>query len=224
MKTGPADTLEPPARLGLVLADGHPLLLQGMQQLFRGEPDLDVLACCTNGEDTLNAVDDHRSALLVLDFRLPSAGGLAVLDALRQRPYSIRVVLLTDRISQDEMTEALRFGVRGVALKNMAPPLLVQCVRQVRQGRMWIEHSSAGATLEQMHRHETGRRELRRTLTRRELQVLQFVAGGLRNKEITAKLDIAEGTVKIHLHNIYEKLGMSDRVQLALRARDEGLV
>jgi DNA-binding NarL/FixJ family response regulator len=89
---------------------------------------------------------------------------------------------------------------------------------------MWFEQEMFGAVIERMRRRDAGQQELRRRLTPRELQVLQLVAAGLRNTDITDRLKIAEGTVKIHLHNIYEKLGTTDRVKLALRARDDGLV
>jgi DNA-binding NarL/FixJ family response regulator len=213
-----------PEKVGLVLADGHPIVLQGMRHLFQAEADLDVLVCCTNDEETLEAVVRCEPIVLVLDLRLPRNGGLAVLRAVAQERIATRVVLLTASINESEMAEAIRLGVKGVVLKEMTPRLLVQCVRQVGRGATWFENGSVGAVVERMLRHETGMRELGRRLTPRELQVLRCVAGGLRNKEITARLDITEGTVKIHLHNIYEKLGMRDRLQLALRARDEGLV
>ena len=162
--------------------------------------------------------------VLVLDLRLPRNGGLAVLRALAQERIATRVVLLTASISESEMTEAIRLDVKGIVLKEMTARLIVQCIQHVGRGGTWFENESMGAVVERLIRRETGMRELGQRLTPRELQVLRFVAGGLRNKEITARLDITEGTVKIHMHNIYEKLGVRDRVQLALRARDEGLV
>lgn len=213
-----------PERVGLVLADGHPIVLQGMRHLFRAEADLEVLVCCTNDEETLDAVVRHQPLVLVLDLRLPRHGGLPVVRALAQQRILTRIVLLTPSISASEMTEAIGLGVKGVVLKEMTPRLLVQSIRHVGRGATWFENGSVGAALEQMLRREAGRQELAQKLTRRELEVLRFVAGGLRNKEITARLAITEGTVKIHMHNIYEKLGMRDRLQLVLRARDEGLV
>jgi DNA-binding NarL/FixJ family response regulator len=106
----------------------------------------------------------------------------------------------------------------------MAPALLVQCVRHVCQGGMWFEHETFGAVIDGMQRREAGVRELRQLLTRRELEVLQLVASGKTNADISETLKIAEGTVKIHVHNLYEKLETRNRLQLALRARECGLV
>jgi DNA-binding NarL/FixJ family response regulator len=217
----PRDMPEP---VSLVLADGHPIVLQGMRHLFETEADLDVLASCTTDEETLDAVVRLQPAVLVLDLRLPRNGGLAVVRALAQKRHSTHVVLLAASVGESEMTEAIRLGVKGIVLKEMTPQLLLQSIRHVGRGATWFENGSVGAALAQMLRHETGRRALVQKLTRREVEVLRFVAGGLRNKEITTRLNITEGTVKVHMHNIYEKLGMRNRLQLVLRARDEGLV
>jgi DNA-binding NarL/FixJ family response regulator len=210
--------------IDLVLADGHPIVLQGLRHCFRWEADLDVIASCTSDETTLSAIDAYDPVGLVLDLRLPDTGGLRVLRVLSAQGRSTRVVLLSDSITEHEMSEAIRLGVRGIILKAMAPALLVQCVRQVCQGGMWFEHETFGAVIEGMHRREAGVRDLRQRLTRREVEVLQLVAAGHTNGEITEALKIAEGTVKIHVHNLYEKLGTRNRLQLALRARESGLV
>ena len=216
--------MEPSDKIGLVLADAHPIVLLGMKHCLQSEADLEVIDCCTNDEQTIDAVVRNKPAGLVLDLCLPRSGGLAVLRALSRQGHSTGVALLTESIDESEMSEAVRLGVRGVVLKEMAPQLLVQCIRQVCQGGMWFELEIFGAVIERMRRREADLRELRQRLTRRELQVLQLVAVGLRNMEITARLKITEGTVKSHLHNIYEKLGTRDRLQLALRARESGLV
>jgi DNA-binding NarL/FixJ family response regulator len=210
--------------IGLVLADGHPIVLHGLRHCFRWEADLDVVACCTSDEATLRAVDACDPVGLVLDLRLPESGGLRVLRTLSAQRRSTRVVLLADSITEHEMSEAIRLGVRGVILKAMAPALLIQCVRQVCQGGMWFEHETFGSVIAGMHRREAGVRDLRQRLTRREVEVLQLLAAGHTNGEITGALKIAEGTVKIHVHNLYEKLGTRNRLQLALRARESGLV
>ena len=216
--------MEPPARIRLVLADAHPIVLRGMLHCLQAEADLEVMDCCTSDEQTIDAVARNNPAGLMLDLRLPRSGGLAVLRALSRRGHTASVALLTDTISENEMSEAVQLGVRGVVLKEMAPQFFVQCIRHVCRGGTWFEHEICGAVLERMSRRESGLRELRQRLTRRELQVLQLVAEGLRNIEITDRLKITEGTVKNHLHNIYGKLGTGDRLQLALRARDSGLV
>jgi DNA-binding NarL/FixJ family response regulator len=209
-------------RISLVLADAHPIVLEGMWHLFRKERDLDTLACCSREEETLAALERHRPAILVLDLHLPARGGLAVLRNLPTTNCP-KVVLAAGSIAKDAIADALHLGVRGVVLKEMAPDLIVKCIRQVHQGAMWLEHASAFAAVNRMLRQESDLERLKHSLTRRELEVLQLVAGGLRNRDITGRLKISEGTVKIHLHHIYEKLGARDRVDLVLRAREGGL-
>jgi DNA-binding NarL/FixJ family response regulator len=213
-----------PRPVGLVLADGHPIVLQGMQHLFQAEPDLQVFAACESDDDTVDAVLRYEPDVLVLDLRLPRRGGLAVLRNLARRRLATKVVLLATSIREREMTEAVRLGAKGVVLKEMAPRFFVQCIRQVHGGAMWIENRGFGQIVERIVRCAPNLREAGRRLTPRELEIVQLVADGLRNKDITARLKITEGTVKIHLHNIYEKIGTNDRLQLALLARDEGLV
>src|SRR2546422_859785 len=166
-------------RIGLVLADAHPIVLQGMQHLFHLEPDLDVLACCTSEEETLSAVDRYQPGILVLDPLLPGRGGLALLGELTARRLPPRVVLLAGSASESEMAEALRLGVRGVVLKATAPELLVACIRSVNQGAIWLETASASAVLDRIVRREAGLDQLKDTLTRRELEILRLAAGGL---------------------------------------------
>ena len=211
------------APVGLVLADGHPIVLQGMERLFQAEGDLAVLATCTSDAETIAAIQVHKPEVLMLDLRLPSGGGLAMLRELASLRLPMRVVLLATAISETEMVDAVRLGVSGVVLKEMAPRFFVQCIRHVQTGAMWFENRLFGAAVERMARSQPTLLEGSQRLTPRELEVARLVANGLRNKEITERLSVSEGTVKIHLHNIYEKLGTNDRVKLALRVRSEGL-
>jgi DNA-binding NarL/FixJ family response regulator len=220
--TLPERPAQPHERISLVIADAHPIVLEGMQHLFRKERDLKVLACCATAEETLSAVERHHPAVLVLDLHLPARGGLATLRSL-PNTHCPRVILVAGSIGKDTMAVALHLGVRGVVLKEMPSDLIVKCVRQVHQGALWLEHTSAFAALNRLLRQGSELERLKHSLTRRELEVLQLVAGGLRNKDITGRLKITEGTVKIHLHNIYVKLGARDRVDLVLRAREGAL-
>lgn len=208
----------------LVLADDHPIILDGLDMLFRMEKDMQVVARCVNGEETLQAVRQHRPDILILDIRMPGKDGLAVLREMKRDSLPTRVILLTVALSEDEALEALRLGVRGVVLKEMAPQMLVQCVRKVHAGEQWLERRSAERALEKLLARESGAREAASILTPRETEIVRMVAAGLRNKEIADRLSISEGTVKIHLHHIYEKLGLDGRLELALYAQDRGLV
>ena len=210
--------------ISLVLADDHPIILDGLEMLFRAEQDFQVLARCVNGEETIQAVRQHRPDILILDIRMPGKDGLAVLREVKKDSLPTRAVLLTVGLDEDDLLEAIRLGVRGVVLKEMAPQMLVQCVRKVHAGEQWLEKRSVGRALEKMLLREAGERQVAGVLTPRELEIMRMVAAGLRNKEIAESLSISEGTVKIHLHHIYEKLHLGGRLELALYAQERGLV
>ncbi len=209
--------------ISLVLADDHPIVLEGLGELFGREKDLQVLAKCRTGRETLQAVRAHRPDVLVLDIRMPEMDGLAVLRAIRQEKLAARVVVLTAAVDEAEVLECMRLGVQGVVLKEMALDSLVQCVRKVHGGEQWLERRSTARLLEKLLRREAGEHSVAEVLTPREIQVVRMVALGRRNKEIARDLSIEEGTVKIHLHNIYEKLKLDGRVALTLFAQDKGL-
>ena len=211
-------------RIRLVLADDHPIVLDGLEALFRLEPDFQVVARCVNGEETLQAVRQHRPDVVLLDVRMPRMDGLAVLRELHKDRMPTRVVLLAAELGKHEALEALRLGVAGMVLKELAPRLLVECVRKVHAGEQWIEKRSYSGALETLLRREAGAREAGGVLTPREIEMVRMVAGGLRNKEMSERLAITEGTVKIHLHNIYHKLKVQNRVELTLYAQEKGLV
>lgn len=207
----------------MILADDHPLVLNGLYHLLQEYPDFQVLDRCSSGTEALAAVRKNRPDVLVLDLLMPGKDGLEVardLNALGDPP---RIVLLTAQLHEDQLIEALRLGVRGFVLKEMATKLLVECLRRVHAGGQWLEKDSASRAMEKLVRREARNREIASLLTPREIEVVAMVAKGLSNKEIGAQLFIAEGTVKIHLHNIYEKLGIARRAELTRVAEEYGL-
>jgi DNA-binding NarL/FixJ family response regulator len=208
----------------LILADDHPIVLDGLEQLFRLEEGLDVVARCRDGEETLLAVRTLAPDVLVLDVRMPGADGIEVLRALQKERIPTRVVLLTAALEDEQLLDAIRAGARGVVLKDMAPQLLVEAVRAVLGGGQWLEKGLGGRALTRLLQRERGLAEAARHLTPRELEIVRMVAQGLRNRAIAERLFITEGTVKVHLHNIYEKLGIDGRVELTLYAQEKGLV
>jgi DNA-binding NarL/FixJ family response regulator len=146
-----------------------------------------------------------------------------MLRALNGDPVSPRIVLLTAEIDDQATLEALRLGVHGIVLKEMPSQSLLQCLRKVYSGEHWVEHRSVGRALATFVQREAALREISRVLTAREIEVVRMLAGGLRSAAIASKLHVSEGTVKTHLHRIYEKLGVEGRVQLALLAREKGI-
>jgi DNA-binding NarL/FixJ family response regulator len=127
-------------------------------------------------------------------------------------------------LSEDELAEAVRLGVRGLVLKEMSPRLLIQCIRQVHAGELWLEKRSVSVALERLLRDEASRNDAAKLLTPRDLDIVKLVAIGLRNSEIAERLFISEGTVKVHLHNIYQKIGVDSRTRLARYAQTNRLV
>ena len=208
----------------LVLADDHPFILDALEGLFRLENDIEVVARCSDGVQAIEAVEVFDPDLLILDMSMPGADGLAVLRALKASGSGTRVVLLAAAVTDVQLVECLRLGVRGVVLKEMAPSMLVQCVRKVYEGDVWVEKQSITQAVDLMLRREAGGRELAGLLTQREIEVVRMVGEGLRNKEIALRLTLTEGTVKVHLHNIYGKLDLDGRLQLMKYARERGLV
>jgi DNA-binding NarL/FixJ family response regulator len=216
-------SLETTMPIRLVLADAHPLILIGLQHLFDQDDDFQVVACCRDGTELLQTVRQHRPDVLILDPRLPGKDGWGVLQELAQDSFPIRIVLLTSEVDADEALKAVHLGVSGVVLKEMAEHLLVQCVRKVHAGDHWVERRSISRALDKLLQREAGQRKLEKILTPREREIVHLVACGLRNREVAEKLTISEGTVKIHLHHIYEKLQMHSRLALMQYAYAQGL-
>jgi len=208
----------------LVLADDHPLILQALASLLRPEEGFEVVAACGHGVEALEAVRRHRPDILVLDLRMPGLSGLDVLRALAAEKLATRTILLTAMIRDDEMLEAIRLGIKGVLLKEMALASVVQCVRKVHAGENWLEKRSVARTLDKLMRRESGARDAAGVLTPRELEMVQMIGRGLRNKEIASQLSIGEQTVKVHLSRIYAKLGVDGRLALLRYAEDNGLL
>jgi DNA-binding NarL/FixJ family response regulator len=207
----------------IIIADDHPVVRRGLMQFIADEDELEVVAECADGESALEAVTRHAPDVLIVDLQMPRLNGMEVLRRLSEMPASPATVLLAGNISDDEVMEAMRMGAKGVVLKEMAPSLLVACIRKVATGATWLEKEAIGRALEKMLRHEQSRQKAREILTPREIDIVRMVASGLGNREIGEKLFISEGTVKTHLHSVYEKLGLKGRVQLANYAQEKGL-
>jgi len=208
----------------IALADDHPFILDGLDQLFRSEDDCEVIARCMNGEEALAAIGRLHPDVLVLDVRMPQMDGIELLRRLHERSDPTKVILLTASLDDARLLEAFRLGARGLVLKESAPRLLVESIRQVAAGdQSWNGSVIAGA-LRLVLQREQAVASMTSTLTPREVEVTRMVAAGLRNKEIAGRLDITEGTVKFHLHSIYEKLKIDGRYALMTYAREHGLV
>ena len=206
----------------IVIADDHPVVLGGLLKLFSAEPDCEVVASTSNGEEALSAIRTLTPDVLVLDLRMPGKDGIAVLREMRRNNLSAKVVLLT-AVENDDVLVAIRLGVQGVVTKDMALRLLVECVRIVHSGGRWIEKSAANRAVDRLLQRETGMRVMTKNLTPREVQIARMVADGLPSKHVAGRLAITEGTAKLHLHHIYSKLNLRGRVALMRYMQSHGL-
>jgi len=206
----------------VVLVDDHQIVLHGLRQLFDRQDDFRVVAACSDGPSAVAAVAKYDPDVLVLDLRMPHNSGLDVLRTLAGKHERCRRVLLTAAIRDDEVMEAMKLGVTGLVLKESAPEVLLECVRAVHEGRQWIERDTVTRALQTAIARDSGKAA--DALTPRELEIVRMVAQGLRNKAIAERLSISEGTVKVHLHNIYEKLGVDGRLELVLCAQQQRLI
>ncbi len=201
----------------LLIADDHPLVLKGVEGLF-DPAEFRIAAICTDGSAALDQIRAGVCNIAVIDLHMPGRTGLEILRAVRAEALPVKIVLLTATVEDATLVEAIQGEVDGLVLKESAASLLVTCVKSVRDGVSWIDKHAMTRAFNAL----TPTPHLAR-LTEREAEVARHVASGLRNKEIAARANITEGTVKMHLHNIYEKIGIGTRTELAIYVRDVGL-
>ena len=207
----------------IVIADDHPVVRKGLAEFLSDEEEMDVVAQCSDGASALSATRRLRPDILILDLRMPDMNGLEVVRQLNQEAHTVPVLLLAGNISDGEVVEAMRMGVKGIVLKEMAPNLLVASVRKVAGGGVWLEKDAVARAFERMLDQQEKREKVATSLTRREIEIVTMVAKGLANRDIGEALFISEATVKTHLHSIYEKTAVKGRMQLAAYAREHGL-
>lgn len=201
----------------VLIADDHPLMLSGIASMLRGT-NYEIVAKATDGRAALDAMASTRPDVLVLDVKMEGAGGMDVLRALRSKGDPIPVVFLTAHLDDDTLTEALQLEVNGIIMKDGAETLILDCLGQVCTGKKWFDQS----LLRRAHalRRSAGAEDgPLAPLSPRERTIAQLVARGLRNRQIGQELGLTEGTVKVALHRIYEKLGIARRIELAMLAK-----
>jgi DNA-binding NarL/FixJ family response regulator len=201
-------------RISIVIADGQPITLAGLDALFAREPDFVVLARCADGREAVRAVSVYHPDILVVDQEIPVMDGVSIVKCLRREERATRVMLLA-ATDNHQIQEAVHFGVQGVVYKNVAPQMLVRCVREVHAGRTWIDPSLASPAAE-----KPSVVQALEGLTPRQVEVACAAVSGLSNKELAQRLGVSEGTIKNHLHSIYERLQIDGRLALLLYLKE----
>ncbi len=218
-----------PQQVRIVIADDHPIFRDGLRRLLEAEPDLKVLGEASDGAEAVKQARHLKPDILLLDLAMPRMPGLEALRDLSSSPgmSPVRVILLTAAAEKNQIVEALQLGARGVVLKDSATQLLLKCIHTVMAGEYWVGRESVSnlvqylRTLMQSSSDEAHKKKF--GLTPRELEIVSAVVAGYSNKEIAEYFKISEDTVKHHLSNIFDKLGVSTRLELALFAVNQSL-
>ena len=216
-----------PQTVRILIADDHPIFRDGLKRLLESERDFKVVGEACDGAEAVKMVRQLKPEILLLDLAMPQRPGLEALREMSTDASSVRVILLTAAAEKDQIVEALQLGARGVVLKDSATQILLKSIRAVMNGEYWVGRESV-SNLVQYLRGLVGSssntaRQRRYGLTPRELEIVSAVVAGYANKEIAEHFKISEDTVKHHLSNIFDKVGVSTRLELALFAVNQAL-
>ncbi len=215
------------SKIRIVVADDHPIFRDGLCKLLALEEDFEVIAQAQDGREVLEILQQCDPDILLLDLKMPGLDGLATLQRLQQSRNKTRVIVLTASDDKNEFVQAMKLGTSGIVLKQTATELLIKSIRKVHAGEIWLDSHTTAAVIRQFVAAEEpptpaitqpARDRERSPLSQREREIVALVAQGFKNKEMAEKMFISEQTVKNHLHNIFDKLGVSDRLELALYA------
>jgi two-component system nitrate/nitrite response regulator NarP len=197
----------------ILLADDHPMIRTAIEALLR-DTDYEIAGTAGTGDEALSLVAQLRPEILLLDLSMPGGTGMDVIRQLHEQDAP-PIVVLTAAVDDASLMEARALGIRGMVMKNSDPAFLLECLERVREGESWFDAELA-ARVEALS--ETFGERRRPPLAPRERQLIRFVRQGLRNREIAEELGVTEGTVKVYLHAVFEKLGVNSRTELAVRA------
>jgi two-component system, NarL family, nitrate/nitrite response regulator NarL len=225
---GPTSGSEAKHKIRIVVADDHPIFRDGLCKLLALEEDFDVVAQASDGRQVLEVLQQTEPDILLLDLKMPGLDGLATLQRLQAAKNKTRVIVLTASDDKNEFVQAMKLGTSGIVLKQTATELLIKSIRKVHAGEIWLDSHTTAAVIRQFVANDEAppssqpaaapRERERSPLSQREREIVALVAQGFKNKEMAEKMFISEQTVKNHLHNIFDKLGVSDRLELALYA------
>jgi DNA-binding NarL/FixJ family response regulator len=222
------NSTEETAKIRVVIADDHPIVRDGLRKLLSIEKDIDVVGEAADGQQLLDHMDEWLPDVILLDLRMPNTDGLTALQTLNSTNNPAKVIILTASEDKNEFVQAMKLGCAGIVLKQTSADLIVKSIRKVHAGEIWLDAHTTAAVMRQFATAEAAaasglKGRERAPLSTREREIVALVAQGYKNKEMAEKMFISEQTVKNHLHNIFDKLGVSDRLELALYAIHKGL-
>jgi DNA-binding NarL/FixJ family response regulator len=212
------------AKIRIMIADDHPIFRDGLCRLLSLEDDFEVVAQVEDAFHLGEVIRQYDPDILLLDINMPGLSGLDALQRLPATSSRTRVILLTASDNQHEFVRALKLGSCGIVQKQTATELLIESVRRVHAGEIWLDSQTTAAVIRGFVADDETRAQpqiplpaaSRKTLSQREGEIVALVAQGFKNKEMAERMLISEQTVKNHLHNIFDKLDVSDRLELAL--------
>ncbi|MBI5083044.1 MAG: response regulator transcription factor [Acidobacteria bacterium] len=217
-------------KIKVMIADDHPIVREGLRKLLNLEDDIDVVGDAADGRELIEKVGDLQPDVILLDLRMPNLDGLGALQTLAHTNSKAKVIILTASEDKNEFVQAMKLGCSGIVLKQTSADLIVKSIRKVYNGEIWLDSNTTAAVMRQFAApgelggpSSSSRARERSPLSTREREIVALVAQGYKNKEMAEKMFISEQTVKNHLHNIFDKLGVSDRLELALYAIHKGL-
>jgi two-component system, NarL family, nitrate/nitrite response regulator NarL len=206
-------------KIKLLIADDHAIFRDALRKLLDWDDEITIVGEAHNGAECIKKLGELKPDILLLDLRMPDKNGLAVLEEVNFDTLGTRVIVLTAAEDDRDLKRALRLGARGVVLKESAIDLLVKSIHRVHAGEIWLDsHITAEVVNAFSASSKSGVRSEKPLLSDREMEIVQLVAQGFQSKEIGKKLFISENTVKNHMSNIFDKLGVSDRLELVLYA------
>lgn len=211
----------------IVIADDHPIVRDGLRRLLETEPDFQVVGQAADGREAVKLVREVQPDVLLLDLSMPRLPGLEVLRELSDSSSPVRTILLAAAIEKEQIVEALQMGARGVVLKESATQLLFKGIRTVMAGQYWVGREKVSdlvAALRGLVASGGEKPDKNFGLTRRELEIVSTIVAGYTNRDIAQKFSLSEDTVKHHLTHIFDKLGVSSRLELAMFAVNHRIV
>jgi two-component system nitrate/nitrite response regulator NarL len=211
----------------ILIADDHPVFREGLVSIFRKEPEFKIIGEASDGSQALQLINDLHPDVLLLDLLMPLLTGLETLRELSNSSTPVRPIVVTAAIAQEQIAQALQLGARGIVLKDTPTEVLFNSIRAVMNGRFWVGQTEVKDLMEALRYYVASADEDSKKqfgLTSRERDVVGAIAVGFTNREIAEKFSISEQTVKHHLRNIFDKTGVSNRLELALFAIKHGLV